>query len=82
MIFGCFAPLRYLWVNGLRRCKMRADTAWTASANWICRRTNKTNCPPAIHVSPGVVMSSNLHLFREIRMTDAKLTESILKASR
>jgi LacI family transcriptional regulator len=44
--------------------------------------TNKINFPPAIHLSPGVVMSSNLHLFREIRMTDAKLGESILKASR
>jgi LacI family transcriptional regulator len=44
--------------------------------------TNKANFPPAIHLSPGVVMSSNLHLFREIRLTDAKLTESILKATR
>jgi LacI family transcriptional regulator len=44
--------------------------------------TNKVNFPPAIYLSPGVVMSSNLHLFREIRMTDAKLTESIMKASR
>src|ERR1700683_4745075 len=44
--------------------------------------TNKTTFPPAVHLSPGVVMSSNLHLFREIRMTDIKLTEAILKASR
>jgi LacI family transcriptional regulator len=44
--------------------------------------TNKINFPPAIHLSPGVVMSSNLHLFREIRMTDAKLGEAILKTSR
>jgi LacI family transcriptional regulator len=35
--------------------------------------TNKVNFPPAVHLSPGVVMSSNLHLFREIRLTDAKL---------
>jgi LacI family transcriptional regulator len=35
--------------------------------------TNKVNFPPAVHLSPGVVMSSNLHLFREIRFADAKL---------
>jgi LacI family transcriptional regulator len=45
--------------------------------------TNKTNFPPSIHLSPGVVMSSNLHLFREIRMMDTKLlSEFILKGSR
>jgi LacI family transcriptional regulator len=44
--------------------------------------TNKTNFPPAVHLSPGVVMSSNLHLFREIRMTDAKLGDAILKGVR
>ena len=44
--------------------------------------TNKSNFPPAIHLSPGVVMSSNLHLFREIRMTDAKLGDAILKGTR
>ena len=44
--------------------------------------TNKTSFPPATYLSPGVVMSTNLHLFREIRMTDVKLTEAILKASR
>lgn len=44
--------------------------------------TNKTSFPPAIHLSPGVVMSSNLHLFREIRMTDAKLGDAILKGTR
>jgi LacI family transcriptional regulator len=44
--------------------------------------TNKTNFPPAVHLSPGVVMSSNLHLFREIRMTDAKLGDTILKGVR
>jgi LacI family transcriptional regulator len=44
--------------------------------------TNKTNFPPAIHLSPGVVMSSNLHLFREIRLAEAKLPEAFLKAVR
>jgi LacI family transcriptional regulator len=44
--------------------------------------TNKTSFPPAIHLSPGVVMSTNLHLFREIRITDAKLPDAILKGTR
>ena len=44
--------------------------------------TNKTSFPPAIHLSPGVVMSTNLHLFREIRITDAKLPDAILKGVR
>jgi LacI family transcriptional regulator len=42
--------------------------------------TNKTHLPPAAHLSPGVVMSSNLHLFREIRQADAKPAEPALKA--
>jgi LacI family transcriptional regulator len=41
--------------------------------------TSKTNFPPAIHLSPGVVMSSNLHLFREMRQTDAKLGDPVPK---
>jgi LacI family transcriptional regulator len=44
--------------------------------------TAKSSLPPAVHLSPGVVMSTNLHVFREMRMTDLKLTDSILKASR
>ena len=44
--------------------------------------TNKTNFPPALHLSPGVVMSSNLHLFREIRLAEAKLPDAFLKAVR
>ncbi len=39
----------------------------------------KVNFPPAVHLSPGVVMSSNLHLFREIRLTDAKLPEAVAR---
>jgi LacI family transcriptional regulator len=35
--------------------------------------TNKVNLPPALHLTPGVVMSSNLHLFREIRLSDTKV---------
>ncbi|MGB7493943.1 MAG: substrate-binding domain-containing protein [Candidatus Acidiferrum sp.] len=34
--------------------------------------TNKVNFPPAVHLSPGVVMSSNLHLFREMRPLESK----------
>jgi LacI family transcriptional regulator len=41
--------------------------------------TNRISFPPATHLSPGVVMSSNLHLFREMRQTDARLGESLLK---
>ncbi len=45
--------------------------------------TNKTAFPPAVHLSPGVVMSSNLHLFRETRMIDTKvLSESVVKGLR
>jgi hypothetical protein len=39
------------------------------------------NFPPAVHLSPGVVMSSNLHLFREIRLTDSKVSEAPLKSA-
>ncbi len=35
--------------------------------------TNKVPLPPASHLSPGVVMSSNLNLFREMRAGDGKL---------
>jgi LacI family transcriptional regulator len=41
--------------------------------------TNKIHLPPAAHLSPGVVMSSNLHLFREMRQTDSKSSEAALK---
>jgi LacI family transcriptional regulator len=41
--------------------------------------TNKAHIPPAVHLSPGVVMSSNLHLFREIRKAEAKAGEHALK---
>src|SRR5437899_5190278 len=35
--------------------------------------TNKAQFPPKVHFSPGVVMASNLHLFREMRLAEAKL---------
>jgi LacI family transcriptional regulator len=41
--------------------------------------TSKIHFPPAVHLSPGVVMSSNLHLFREMRLTDAKLGDAVSK---
>ena len=39
--------------------------------------TGKVSFPPAVHLSPGVVMSSNLHLFREIRLSDTRLSEAV-----
>jgi LacI family transcriptional regulator len=39
--------------------------------------TNKIDFPPSVHLSPGVVMTSNLHLFREMRRSEAKLNESM-----
>ncbi len=41
--------------------------------------TNKIHFPPAVHLSPGLVMSSNLHLFREMRPVDSKLDDPNLK---
>ena len=35
--------------------------------------TNKTTFPPKLYLSPGVVMSSNFHLFREMRQADARV---------
>jgi LacI family transcriptional regulator, galactose operon repressor len=37
--------------------------------------TNKVSFPPAMHLTPAVVMSSNLHLFREIRMGPVPLNQ-------
>ena len=42
--------------------------------------TNQIHLPPAAHFSPGVVMSTNLHLFREMRQTEAKPSEAALKS--
>jgi len=42
--------------------------------------TSKAPLPPIVHLSPGVVMSSNLHLFREMRRADAKFDDSLLNA--
>ena len=41
--------------------------------------TNKIHFPPAVHLSPGLVMSCNLHLFREMRAPDAKLDDPGLR---
>jgi len=41
--------------------------------------TNRVPFPPTVHLSPGVVMSSNLNLFREMRITDFRLDESALR---
>jgi LacI family transcriptional regulator len=42
--------------------------------------TNKVPLPPTLHLSPGVVMSSNLNLFREMRHADAKSEDVTLTA--
>jgi LacI family transcriptional regulator len=40
--------------------------------------TSKVPFPPTVHLSPGVVMSSNLHLFREIRLASVKFDDSVV----
>jgi LacI family transcriptional regulator len=42
--------------------------------------TAGANLPPIVHLSPGVVMSSNLNLFREIRRASEKFDDSELTA--
>jgi LacI family transcriptional regulator len=41
--------------------------------------SGKVDLAPAVHLSPGVVMSCNLHLFREIRLTQGQLSEATLR---
>jgi LacI family transcriptional regulator len=41
--------------------------------------TSKVAFPPKVHFSPGVVMASNLHLFREMRASESKLEPPALK---
>ena len=40
--------------------------------------TNRIPLPPTVHLSPGVVMSSNLSLFREMKLADVKFDDSAL----
>jgi len=40
--------------------------------------TGRVPLPPTVHLSPGVVMSSNLHLFREIRLAGVKFDDSAI----
>lgn len=42
--------------------------------------SSKALFPPTVHLSPGVVMSSNLHLFREIRLAQVRFDDSALSA--
>jgi LacI family transcriptional regulator len=42
--------------------------------------TNKASFPKTVYLSPGVVMSSNLNLFREMRLADVKFDDSSLLA--
>ena len=41
---------------------------------------SKASFPPTVHLSPGVVMSSNLQLFREIRRAPVTLDDSIFRS--
>jgi LacI family transcriptional regulator len=41
---------------------------------------SRTALPPNIHLSPGVVMSSNLQLFREIRISPVALSDSVFRS--
>jgi LacI family transcriptional regulator len=41
--------------------------------------TNKAPFPPTVHLSPDVVMSSNLNLFREMRTPEFKFDPSLLR---
>jgi LacI family transcriptional regulator len=41
----------------------------------VDKMVSKIDFPPAVRLSPGVVMSSNLRLFREIRMHEPRLGE-------
>jgi LacI family transcriptional regulator len=42
--------------------------------------TNKAPFPPNVYLSPSVVMSSNLHLFQEIRLAGTKFDDSALRS--
>jgi LacI family transcriptional regulator len=42
--------------------------------------TNKAPFPPNVYLSPSVVMSSNLHLFQEIRLAGTKFDDSALSS--
>jgi LacI family transcriptional regulator len=42
--------------------------------------TSKAALPPTLHLSPGVVMSSNLQLFREIRFSPVTLDDSVFRS--
>jgi LacI family transcriptional regulator len=41
--------------------------------------TNKVPFPPTAHLSPGVVMSSNLNLFREMRITEFRFDPAVIR---
>jgi len=42
--------------------------------------TSKAAFPPTVHLSPGVVMSSNLRLFREMRRAPVTLDDSVFRS--
>jgi LacI family transcriptional regulator len=42
----------------------------------VDKLVSKVDFPPSVRLSPGVIMSSNFHLFREIRMNESRLGDS------
>jgi LacI family transcriptional regulator len=50
----------------------------TAVRLMVDNLTNHLPLPPLVHFSPGVVMSSNLHLFREMGRGEEKLDDFVL----
>lgn len=47
----------------------------------VDKLVSKVDFPPSVRLSPGVVMSSNFHLFREIRRNDSNSTRLEISAS-
>ena len=43
--------------------------------------STKAPLPPTVYLSPGIVMSSNLQLFREMRFSSAPLDDSMFRDS-
>ena len=41
---------------------------------------SKTSFPPTVHLSPGIVMSSNLQLFREMKLAPVTLNDSVFRS--
>ena len=80
---GLFAEMSRYFENGTitasihQQPHIQGQLAVRLMADYL---TNKTPFPPNVYLSPGVVMSSNLHLFQEIRLAGTKFDDSALSA--